>query len=105
MNAKQKQLVLQAADREWNQMMADINHKATVPNPKNDDFQLTPPPSDNVPGVTTPEPKVYTFNVLINGKVKHTIMDCDRQKAVSKANWIAKQAAIKGWPSSVRSLN
>jgi len=104
MNAKQKQkqLQLETLCRNFNQMLADCAHNAQEPK---HDFTLTPPPSDNVPGINAPEPKVYCFNVLINGKIKHTIMDADEQKARTKAHWIAKQAAIKGWPSSVKSAN
>ena len=98
MNAKQKQLQLETLCRNFNQMLADCAHNAQEP-------RHEAPKSDNVPGVNAPEPKVYCFNVLINGKIKHTIMDADEQKARTKAHWIAKQAAIKGWPSAVKSTN
>lgn len=93
---KQQQLKLETLCRSFDQMMVDVAHNAT-----------TAPPSDVIPSVTAPEIvapeiKVYSFDVLVNGKTKHTIMDTDEQKAKSKAMWIAKQAAIKGWPSAVR---
>lgn len=100
MNAKQKQLQLETLCRNFNQMLADCAHNAQEP-------RHDIPKSDDVPGINAPsvQPKVYSYNVLINGKIKHTIMDCDEQKARTKAHWIAKQAAIKGWPSSVKSAN
>lgn len=47
-------------------------------------------------------PIVYTFEVRVNGKLKHSVVDLDYSRGSAKANWIAKQAALKGWPSAVK---
>lgn len=66
-----------SADRPVAQLQADASHHATAV-------------------------VVYTFEVRINGALKHSIVDTVYERGSAKANWIAKQAAIKGWPAAVK---
>lgn len=86
MTKAQLELALQAANRSIEQLQADAMHRAQSP--------VVQPANDGA--------VAFSFDVLINGKVKHTIFNCDEQVARSKAHWIAKQASLKGWPASVR---
>lgn len=65
-------------------------------------FPNTP---DDVPASTSVEtkPRIRSYEVRINGVLKHTItIPNNEQEACRRANWIAKQAAINGWPSAVK---
>ena len=89
-NAPQLNLNIQAAaNREWEQMMADLKYHAANPAPQHQEQPAEPM-------------KIYSFDVLINGKLKHTYTNIDRDKALKAAHWRAKLAAKNGWPTHVR---
>lgn len=70
-----------------------------------------PDTPDDVPASATPEApkpaaaKLRGYEVYVNGVLKHTIIiPTNEQEACRRANWIAKQAAIRGWPTRVKSI-
>lgn len=73
----------------------------TFPNTP-DDVPATEPKAAE-PVETKPAPRMRSYEVYINGVLKHTIIiPNNEQEACRRANWIAKQAALKGWPTRVK---
>lgn len=68
-------------------------------------FPNTP---DDIPATKPVEvkpttPRMRSYEVYINGVLKHTIIiPNNEQEACRQANRIAKQAALKGWPTRVK---